>query len=479
MLPHEIIYEIFDLDIISSDTDTLCHLRCVSKDFYEQITKILFSTFKIKSLFYLPEKCQDIKDILASGKESIFHHIKSLHLEMFPCSHVDMWFDVLETLIPRLANLQAVKWDHVLSNNDYPPLVVEDLETRLGLLPNVDEYFLTIRQHPDFIGSEFPTKRIPVPPFNLRKLSVQWWFSIRPPSPIMSQISTSVANSPDLESLSFDVTHDFNFEYHFGDQVLFEEVFSATSSLPTDLKLKSLETRAIEVTSDDFRRHLRHFRHLERLRIRRDPNLEAPKNIGEILQVLLAERIFLKCLLVDVFHHPGVFEYLASYSGIEQLALKPRHTFDCTPELVDQFFFSVLPAHSTTLKWLRLGMDWTTIWSGFLQPEHQECLKQCKALEYLYCWLLLEVEDVEDQNADVLTSWLETINKIPSLRQFKCPPIAISHRTYFLSVGSEHNPDSSIRRFVKHVVGDFRSHCRIDCEWTFRSNYYLKRCFFH
>lgn len=228
----------------------------------------------------------------------------------------------------------------------------------------------------------------------------------------MSQISTMVANSSDLESLSFDVTHDFNFEYHFGAQVLFEEVFSAASSLPTDLKLKSLETRAIEVTSDDFRRHLRHFRHLERLRIRRDPNLEAPKNIGEILQVLLAERIFLKCLLVDVFHHPGVFEYLASYSGIEQLALKPRYNLDCTPELMDQFFFSVLPAHSTTLKWLRLGTDWTTIWSGLLQPEHQECLKQCKALEYLYCWLLLEVEDVEAKNADVLVRVTEILTFI-------------------------------------------------------------------
>lgn len=82
---------------------------------------------------------------------------------------------------PTLTSLY-LRWDHVLSNNDYPPLVVEDLETRLGSLPNVNEYFITIRQHPDFIGSEFPTKRIPVPPFSLRKLSVQWWFSIRPPS---------------------------------------------------------------------------------------------------------------------------------------------------------------------------------------------------------------------------------------------------------------------------------------------------------
>jgi hypothetical protein len=297
-----------------------------------------------------------------------------------------------------------VRWDHVVSYIDYPPHAIENLENQLSSLPKINEFFLTIRQHPDFLDSDFPATKIPAPPFHLQKLTVQWWFSIRPPPPIMSQFSTLVANSPNLESLSFGVTHDFNCEDYFGDQVSFEELFGPASSLPTDLKLKTLEVRGIVITQDNFQRHLRHFRHLEKLRIRRHPrpDSKAPENIGEILRILLAERIHLKRLFLDAFHHPGVFEYLTSYTGIEQLSLKPRHILDRTRELMDQFFFSVLPAHSTSLKELRLGMDWTTAWSSLLQPEYQKSLKQCKILEYLYCWVLVELEDVEANNADVL-----------------------------------------------------------------------------
>ncbi|KAF5360778.1 hypothetical protein D9756_004599 [Leucocoprinus leucothites] len=412
-----------------------------------------------------------MRTTLTAGKSSIGPHVKTLDFRIhtgFSESPLDLgpWFDFFHIFISAMTNVSSVNWRLALASenphasNNYPARGIEKLTETLARLSCLQDLSLQL----DGIG-EYLHADIPLGSFaNLRTFDVRWDCDVRPHSRIVGQLSGVLARSPSLESFSFVILRALYRSENFGSPITLDELFEGTLLDGLDMKLKALETRGVVVTGGDFRRHVRHFRCLEKLRIRFDPSPSAATNIGSTFQVLSSERIFLKNIHIDIIHHPLVFDYLSSYSGIELLALKPGHPQDDSGPLMDRFFSSVLPCHSGSLRSLRLGGNLKTVWSRALPAHHLAQISKCKLLEYICCWLRLEPEDVTAKNSEVLKRWLEACSQLPSLRKFKCPPVFLKHRDFsdprivaiHIPGGGFVDPDRIVRSYIAEVVRNFK-----------------------
>ncbi|KAF5360394.1 hypothetical protein D9756_004587 [Leucocoprinus leucothites] len=471
-LPNELLNKIIALARVDN-VERFCDLRLVSKQFNELVSPVLFAKFRL---------CHDQADppvgpfatmqtVLTAGRSSICPHVKTLEFQTspgYPESRLDLrpWFDFFHVFISAMTNVSSVNWCLTLAREDphvgnkYPPRGIEKLMETLAHLPCLQELSLELDGMGEYLEEDLSLESLA----NIRTFNVRWDCEVRPHSRIVTQLSGVLARSPSLESFSFVVLRALYRSKNFGSPITLDELFEGTLLGDNDMKLKSLETRGVVVTRGDFQRYVQHFRYLERLRIRFDPSPSAAANIGSVFQALSSERIFLKNIHIDAIHDPLVFDYLSSYSGIELLALKPGHPQDDSRPLVDQFFSSVLPCHSGSLRSLRLGGNLKTGWSQALSAHHLTQISKCKVLEYICCWLWLEPEDVTAKNSEVLKRWLEACSQLPNLRRFKCPPVCLKHRDYsspwgvivLNPGGNVTDPDRIVRSFIKGVVHNLK-----------------------
>ncbi|KAF5360786.1 hypothetical protein D9756_004591 [Leucocoprinus leucothites] len=471
-LPNELLNKIIILARVDNKKG-IRNLRLVSKRFNELVSPILFAKFRLRHDQADPPvgPFATMQTVLTAGRSSIGPHVKTLEFRIFPgfsFSPLDLgpWFDFFHVFIPALTNVSSVNWNLMLaredprSGNRYPPRGIEKLTETLARLPCLRELSLELDGTGEYLEDDLPLEFFA----NLRTFNVHWDCKIRPHNRIVTQLSGVLARSPSLENFSFVVRRTLYRSEKFGPPIRLDELFEATLLNELDMKLKSLETRGVVVAEGDFQRYVRHFKHLERLRIRFDPSPSAAANIGSIFKVLSSERIFLKNIHIDVVHHPLVFDYLSSYSGIELLALKPGHPQDDSRPLMDRFFSSVLPRHSGSLRSLRLGGNLKTVWSRALSAHHLAQISECKVLEYICCWLWLEPEDVTVKNSEVLKRWLEACSQLPDLQKFKCPPVCLKQRDYSnpwgvivrTPGGNFVDPDRRVRSFITGAVRNFK-----------------------
>jgi hypothetical protein len=291
-----------------------------------------------------------------------------------------------------------------MSSKNFPEGAIKTLSSLFSRLPKLRVFNLTLRAYEEGTPChEFLLESLS----HLTMLNVGWWSETTPPAQILSQISGTMGRCPELESFSFVIPSKYFF--HGGPLVNFEEIFGPASTLPRGMKLASLEVHGVTTAASEFLRHIRHFRHLTKLHITFDPSSLAATNIGEILHLLAKDRIYLKDISVDAIHHPGVFDYLTSYSGIERLSLRPLHPGDDSPELLRRFFLSVLPTHSNSLRWLNIGGNLETEWSKALPRMYLREIDKCQLLEYICCWIIVPPEDCVRVRSETLVSDTLTI----------------------------------------------------------------------
>lgn len=318
-------------------------------------------------------------------------------------------FDLLNSLVTEMHHVHAIEWEavpryllsqtwsdlfrwhHSFANLGYPPNAVQDLISNFGSLSHLKELDLRLKTNPNEAISDFSFESFS----SLRILSFTWAYERRPHPRILSQISRVLARSPDIERFSFSISRAYHLANNFGPPVTSEELLDALSQLSTSLRLRYFETRGVVVSVNDLKRHIHHFRYLKELRIRFDPSPSAPANIGGLLSMLRESRIFLEKISIDTINDPRVFNYMTSYSGIEDLSLKPGHCSDNSPELIERFFSCVLPAQSSSLKRLRIGANFVTRWSKPLSEKYLAAVERCQLLEYICCWVSISLPDVE------------------------------------------------------------------------------------
>ncbi|KAF5361000.1 hypothetical protein D9756_004607 [Leucocoprinus leucothites] len=434
-LPNELLNKIIVLARVDNKKG-IRDLRLVSKRFNELVSPILFAKLR---LYHAPAdpaggRFASMRTVLTAGRPSIGPHVKTLDFHIhtgFSESTLDLgpWFDFFHVFISGMTNVSSVKCVHIIlagciigvgltapkhpnswclalaredphSGNRYPPRGIEKLAETLSRLPCLRELSLQLDGTGEYLEDDLPLETFA----SLTTFNVRWDCEIRPHTRIVTQLSGILSRSPRLESFSFVVLRALYKSENFGSPITLDELFEGTLSSHVRMRLQSLETRGVVVSEEGFRRHMQHFGCLERLRIRFDPSPSAAANIGSVFQALSSKRIFLKNIHIDVIHHPLVFDYLSSYSGIELLALKPGHSQDNSRLLVDRFYSSVLPCHSGSLRSLRLGGNLKTVWSQALPMHHLMQISKCKLLEYICCWLWLEPEDVTAKNSEVLVS---------------------------------------------------------------------------
>lgn len=193
-----------------------------------------------------------------------------------------------------------------------------------------------------------------------------------------------LARCPGLEVFAFRIPRPF----HPNETISFRDLFSGIERLPSRLRLKlrRLKLVGIYVSAQDFRTHLRHFHTLEALKILFNRDEFAHDHCSQICKILLDDHIFLRRLSIDCIHPPSVFRYLSAYSGLERLDLRPRHPLDDTPELVHQFFSSILPLHNRSLRKLVLGWCVANAWTMEINRRYLTQVVKCRLLTKLRCW---------------------------------------------------------------------------------------------
>ncbi|KAJ3563786.1 hypothetical protein NP233_g8721 [Leucocoprinus birnbaumii] len=265
-------------------------------------------------------------------------------------------FDCMNFVVARLQNISTITWYHMFASYDYPPKSVDDLVQTFGLLPSLRELNLALNKL-----SDDPVTDLSLEPIsNFHVFNLEWLHTRRPRPHMLLQISKLTTRSPDIERFSFVIPDATPIEEDFGPSVTLGEILVALDQVPSGLHLRSLETRGVIVNATDLKQNIRHFRSLVDIRIRYDSSPSAAANIGEVLSVLSMNKVHLKKIHIDKLHHPGVFAYLSSHPGIEDLSLKPGHHMDDSPEILERFLTSVLPAQATSLKRLRLGANFGT-----------------------------------------------------------------------------------------------------------------------
>ncbi|KAF5347807.1 hypothetical protein D9756_010238 [Leucocoprinus leucothites] len=483
-LPREILERI--LGYLPRGRDSkFCDLRLISKRLDIIVGAIIFAKISYSAFGRDPRDTEDdlvrMTTVLQNVKNLCFMTTKSQVFLGDPAP----WPGIVDAFTQNTVNLTNLEWFHTL-DGDYGPKSIEKVTHSLSSLPNLRELSLRLDS---FASAELQVMQGKQPDIsfelhlepisNLRSLAIEWNMDRRPPPNILAQISGVLTRSPGLEELKIVIPHAYHLGEHYGPQVTFGEIFDATSSLPTSMKLISLETRAVVVDGSTFRRHLRHFRHLSALRIRHDPSPSAGQNIGEVFQVLASERIELRNVHIDVIHHPNVFDYLSSYSGIQELSLKPGHPLDDSSALIRRCFELVLPAQSSSLTSLRIGGNLRTQWSRVNTEEYLAAVAECKLLKYLCCWIWVTYAEAESRNSAVVDPWLEVVLRLPNLQRFNCPPVVLKKRSFARyevieePPPGERDPDPDVRYFLEKAVFDFKwgkqMQCRVDARYREKS----------
>ncbi|KAF9443847.1 hypothetical protein P691DRAFT_808211 [Macrolepiota fuliginosa MF-IS2] len=239
----------------------------------------------------------------------------------------------------------------------------------------------------------------------LRSLCINWSYRDHwPKQSLISQISMLISRCPDLESFKFTSPYFRRPQPESGPPMSLGQILAGLSSLDMSLRLKQLVVIGIVVSPDDFLLRLRHFRYLEKLEIGWSSDPDLAIHFGEICAILHAEGIHLKDITGAIIHHPAIIRYLASYSGIERMVLRPSHPLDDSTQLVDQFFSSVLRQHRNSLRYLELGLNKNTAWSRLLGRDLMIEVERCQRLEELNCWVYVSLEDKRSNNTDILVS---------------------------------------------------------------------------
>ncbi|KAJ3563635.1 hypothetical protein NP233_g8814 [Leucocoprinus birnbaumii] len=428
-LPNELLSKIFALvwvfrsQIPVYERRTYPEIRLVSRRFNELASPVVFANFRLHHPFVdiAPDPAigpdADRRAVLRGCRTIVGPLVKRLTLETEasysdpPDLDLGPWFDAFHAFIPALTSVTSVRWYLALSSaeypgNGYPPLGIEQLTTELACLPFLRELTLDLS-----VIKQYPQDHFSLTPFSdLKNFSIVWNHTVRPHPRIVAEISRVLHRSPGLEGFSFVIPWNFWRCKTFGSLVTMEELFDEMLSGTVHMRLKSFESRGVIVSGGGLQKHVRHFRYLERLRVRFDPSPSAAANIGDVFRVLMIEGIYLKHIHIDLIHHPLVFDYLTSYSGVESLALKPGHPQDDNPQLLDRFFSSVLPSHCASLKSLRLGGNFKTVWSQTLQEHHLMQISRCTLLEYICCWIWIRPEDVAPKSSENLVTVFFELN---------------------------------------------------------------------
>ncbi|KAF9443511.1 hypothetical protein P691DRAFT_808846 [Macrolepiota fuliginosa MF-IS2] len=213
-----------------------------------------------------------------------------------------------------------------------------------------------------------------------------------------------ISRCPDLESFKFTSSYSHRPQPESGPPMSLGQILTGLSSLDAPLKLKKLVAIGIVVAPDDFRLHLRHFRYLEKLEIGWNSDPDSATHFGEICAILHAEGIHLRDITGATIHHPAIIRYLASYSGIERMILRPSHPLDDSTQVINRFFSSVLRQHRNSLRYLELGLNKNTAWSRLLGRDLMIEVERCQRLEELICWVYVSLEDKRSNNTDILVS---------------------------------------------------------------------------
>ncbi|KXN91346.1 hypothetical protein AN958_01321 [Leucoagaricus sp. SymC.cos] len=346
------------------------------------------------------ERCNELCVALQTGVPFVLRHLKRLVIAMthYPPKHCNYqpWLDLVDALVPALSNIQIINWSfspRVLAV--YPESLRNTLWRSFASYSKLRALNLTITPEDDG-GPELLLQSIP----QLHELEVVWSCDHPPHQNALVQISHMMSSCLALERFAFVIFWAKYSPPHLTLGEIFEPIFS----LSRNLEIKRLEVRGLMVTAKDFKRHLRHFRSLEKLNITFDPSQSAASDIGEILQLLQQENIFLRAVIIDTIRHPGVFNYLSSYSGLEQLSLQICHPLDGSPELMDQLFSCVLSAQSRSLRWLELGAKDATKWLAPLTAEHQNAIEGCQLLEHMCFWVGITADDLVENKSERLVS---------------------------------------------------------------------------
>ncbi|KAF5347804.1 hypothetical protein D9756_010277 [Leucocoprinus leucothites] len=403
-LPTEILEKIL-IHLPRAPNETLVkrlgNLRLVSKRIDDIVSPLILPEYfiivsKRPSLI----RCDEICTALATGTPTIFRHLRVLRVNMFYVKDEDAsrpWFFLLQLLLP-LGQINIVKWTYdPIELRAYSASVISDFLLSLTSLQSLTELDVIVLTRKD-PGLAFPLEPIP----QLRTFRILWHCPYAPHPKILSQISCAVSCCNKLENFSF-VVPSVNL-CKFESTVTFAQLFEAASSLSTNMVLQALELHGVSITPGDIKVHLGHFRNLTKLCVVFDPSPSAAKNIGEVLQILRESNIFLKNVLIDKIHHPGTFSYLSSYSGIEQLSLQPGHPLDDSPQLMDELFTSVLPAHSKSLKWLRIGRQSPSGWTESFSMEQLATVTNCQLLEFVHCWISIKPDDITKDESEALVN---------------------------------------------------------------------------
>jgi hypothetical protein len=101
---------------------------------------------------------------------------------------------------------------------------------------------------------------------------------------------------------------------------------------------------------------------------------------GHIWRVLLREGVILQELTVDVVHEDLV-KFFLSYSGLRQLHIVNFTRFDDAKDVAEMFFSLALPAHSDTLRSLKVEPVYEGHWC--FSEYNAKTISECRKLSTL------------------------------------------------------------------------------------------------
>lgn len=236
---------------------------------------------------------------------------------------------------------------------------------------------------------------------NIDRVTFIWKGALDPSSTIMVELSTLLQRCPDLERLCFD--NDVWEEV--APLIGLEDLLRGLSAVDFSLRLKELYLTRVKFAPEAFISHLRYFRHLQVLSIRQDPDPSKAAFIGGIREILQKEQIHLKVLLTDAVNHPSLFSYLSSYPSLEHLSVRPRTQPEDSPALVEQFFCSVIPRHSQSLRKLQVGSSTAMAWTEVWEEKYLAGIKKCQNLTHLRCSVTVSFNQTHTWESTLLVDW--------------------------------------------------------------------------
>ncbi len=266
-----------------------------------------------------------------------------------------------------------------LVSDRYSSYFINQFVSALGSLPGLK--VLSIAFDSDEFASDFSLEPIS----DLSSITVELRTDEPPTSHIVQEISNLLSRSPNLESLIFEM-HE---RYRVDNTPSLSEIFRSLDrvSIPS-LRLERIKLFGVSVV--DFITYSRHFKSLRVFEaLSAGDAMQCSSSFARICHWLKDERVHLKHFAAESIHPPEIFRYLTSYSGLEHLCLHPVHSDDDSTELLDRFFFTVIPLHRHTLRSLKFGTHTPTAWTK-LNEKHLEQIGMCTSLREIWCWICCE-----------------------------------------------------------------------------------------